>query len=288
MATLAFKRRYELTLAKPIPNTFFGVLPNAIIVRGLEIKFKVERSLEPTPNTAEVSVYNLSDAHRAEFQKRPLHVRLDVGYQSDTQLSQLIKGDLMFASSKRDGNGNIVTTFTVGDGERAYGDARMNVALGPGTNLKTAIGVVAGSMGLSTPKNAQQAGELLKQFSGGLTMVGPSRKALGDLLRGTGFGWSIQDGQLQLLRDADTHTGLVEVISVENGLIESPEYSAPKEPGKPPVLKAKRLLRPQIAPGTRVKMESKEINGFFRVIKVAHTGDFRDNDWYTEIEANPV
>lgn len=284
---LAFDRRYELTLSKPAGG-FFGVLPNGLRVQGLEIKFKVERSLEPTPNTAEVSVYQLARTTIAEFQKRPLHVRLDVGYVNDRQLARLIEGDLMFAASKRDGQGNTITTFQVGDGERSYVDARIGVSFGSGVNIKTAIGAVAESMGLKVPKNAAEAPEFLKQFSGGLTLRGPSRDVMNTLTEKTGFSWSTQDGQLQMLRASDTRSGNVELISVANGLVDSPEYGLPKQPFKPPVLKFKTLLKPQLVPGGRVKMESLEISGFFRLIKTVHTGDFRDNDWYSECEANPL
>jgi hypothetical protein len=290
--TVAYDRRYELTLAKPLASQFFGFLPNALVIRGMEIKFKVERSLESSPNTAEVSVYNLSDSSRAEFQRRPLHVSLDVGYAGSQSvarppLSRLLSGDLMFASTKRTGP-DIITTFVIGDGERSYVDARVNLSFGSGTNLKTAIASVAGSMGLTMPSNAASAKEFLKQFSGGMSVRGPSRDAMSKLVAGSGFGWSTQDGQLQLLRDADTRPGLVELISARTGLIDSPNFGAPKKPGDPPVLTFRALLRPQLIPGGRVKIESAEINGVFRLSKVTHTGDFRDNDWYSECEGNPV
>lgn len=283
----AYDRRYELTLAKPQATGFFGTLPNALRVQGMEIKFKVERSLEPTPNTAEVSVFNLSEATRAEFQKKPVHVRLDVGYTTDVSLVRLIEGDLMFGATKRVGP-DVITTFTVGDGERAYVDARVGVSFAAGTNLKTAISSIADSMGLKMPKNASEAGEFLKQFSGGISLRGPSRDAMSKMVAGSGFGWSMQDGQLQLLRDSDSRAGLVELISPRFGLIDSPDYGPPKDPSKPAVLKFKVMLRPQLIPGGRVKVESAEINGVFRLAKVTHTGDFRDNDWYSECEANPL
>ncbi len=282
---VAYDRRYELTLAKP--TGFFGQNPNALVIRAMEVKFKIERSLEPTPNTAEILVYNLNDASRAIFQKKPLHVRLTTGYTSDTTLIRLIEGDLMFATTTRVGP-DAITKFVIGDGERAFVEARVNASFSGGVNARTAISTVAQTMGLTMPKSASEAGEFLKQFSSGVSLRGPSQKVMSKLTKGTGFGWSMQDGQLQMLRDKDVRAGLAELISVQTGMIGSPDFAAPAAPDKPAVCKFKVQLRPQLIPGGRVKIESAEINGLFRIAKVTHTGDFRDNDWYTECESNPL
>lgn len=287
--TAAFERRYELTLAKQAKGAGFfdAVLPNAIIIRGMEIKFKIERSLEPTPNGATIDVFNLADNTRVEFQKKPLRVRLDVGYARQAQLSRLIEGDLMFSGGDRK-DGNVITSFTVGDGERSYVEARVSRSLTSGVNIKSVIGEIASSMGLKLPTSVADATALLKQYSGGATLHGPSRDQMTKALRGTGYGWSIQDGALQILRDTDTRAGFAEIVSPSTGLVGSPEYGASHEANKPPVLKFKVVLRPGLVPGGRVKVESAEVNGFFRLTKIIHTGDFRDNDWYSECESNPL
>lgn len=284
---IAFNRRYALTLVKPAVDTFFGPLPNGTLITGLEIRFKVERSLEPTPNTAFVEVLNLSESSRATLQQKPLRCRLEVGYQRDARLATLFDGDMTFAASKRD-DGNVVTKLTVGDGARSFTEARVSTSLTKGVDVRTAVKEIAKSMGLAIPTNIEGVKNLGKQFATGLTLRGPSRDLMTRILGDTGVGWSIQDGQLQLLGETDTRAGLIELISPTNGMIGSPDYGAPKDPFKPAILKVRRLLRPQIFPGTRVKIKSAEIDGVFRVAKVVHTGDFRDNDWYTDLECNPL
>ncbi len=281
-----FKRSFQLTLAKPQPNTFFGsFLPNALIVRALKVRFKIERSLEADPNTSTISVYNLSEASRAEFQVLPMHIRLDVGY--GNELSGLFAGDLMFASSKKEGM-DWITTFTLGDGERSYVESRVNRSFGAGVNLKDAIGETAKSMGLKIPSNVADAKGLAGQFVSGLSVTGPSRSQMSKLLGPRGYTWSIQDGQLQILGPNDHRAEAAIRIARDTGMVESPELGAPKEPGKPPTLTAKCLINTQIIPGGRIFLDAQKLKGLFRVERVRHSGDSRDRDWYSEIEAIPL
>ena len=48
--------------------------------------------------------------------------------------------------------------------------------------------------------------------------------------------------------------------------------------------RVKTLLMPMLNPGDRVKLESRTINGVFRIQELKHTGDNWEGDWQTEMK----
>lgn len=286
MSAPNFDRRLELTISKP--TGFFGQSKtNTVVIRDLKVRFKVDKTLDAKPNTATVEIFNLNSVSTAVFQKRPLHVRLDVGYARDAQLNRLIEGDMISAVPSRSGPDSIML-LNLGSGERAFVEARTNTVFGKGVDKRTVVKHIAASMGLSIPTSVESAKALATQFSEGFSLKGSSQDLLSKQLRGTGLQWSIQDDKLQILGSQETLKGQVEVISPATGLLDSPVYAPSVTPGTPPNLRCKLLLRPQISPGMRVKVESQDFSGFFKILKVGHSGDSRDNEWYTQFDASPL
>jgi len=279
-------RRVAVTIARLKQNTFFGVLPNAIVVRDLRVKFKVEKSLGEDPNTCAVEIYNFAESTRAEVEHKPLHVRLDAGWGENLQ--RLFTGDLTHASTKRDGNVGWITTLTLAEGGRAYQNARVKSSFAKGTKAKAAIAEIAESMGLKMPTNVNEAKELAEQFVSGVSLTGPSRTQMTKILKGKGFGWSIQNDELQILRRGDVRAETAYLVNQRTGMLGSPALGAPNEPGEAPTLTLKMRLYPALTPGARIKVEAAKINGIFRLSKVTHTGDTRGAEWYTDIEAKQL
>jgi hypothetical protein len=286
--TRLYNRQVVVTLARPVaegPQGFFRQQPNAIVVRDLRVQFSLEKNLEKDPNTCEVTISNMSEATRAEVQRKPLHVRLEAGY--DGQLERLFAGDLRWAQSKLAGT-DWETSLSLGDGERALRHARVTRSFRAGIDVKTVLQETAASMGLRLPKSVQDAKELLGQFSGGLTLHGPSQAEMERLLKPRGMGYSVQDGQLQILRAGEARVEQAAIISQDTGLIGTPELGAPKEPGKPPVLTLTTLLYPRLTPGGRIQVEARSVRGLFRVTMVRHEGDTHGDSWTTSMEATPL
>jgi hypothetical protein len=74
-------RRYELAI-------------DDLVVKGLHITFRVEKTLKPDPNTAEITIDGLTNDHRDAMtaRKTPI-VRLAVGYKDG--LTQIFYGTLI-------------------------------------------------------------------------------------------------------------------------------------------------------------------------------------------------
>lgn len=278
-----FKRGVALTIARP--QSYFVQAPNAVVLRGLRVTFSIEKKIGKQPNTCEVAVYNLSKDSRSNVDKRPIHVRLDAGY--DDNLERLFTGDLIWSESKLDGV-DWETKLQVADGARAFQHARVTRSFKPGVTLRTALAEVTGSLGLTMTKSALASSAMLTEFVSGLSLNGPAQREMTRLLAPHGLTWSIQDGRLQILGETEARTDQAIVVSQDAGMIGVPEYGSPTEKKKPPVLTVRMLLHPGLTPGGLIKVESRTIKGTFRVARVTHEGDTHGESWTSTVEAAQV
>lgn len=286
-----YNRNARLTLARPRAtgaDGYFTQEANAVEISALRMTFQIEKHLGSEPNKSEITITNLAEVSRSAIERKPLHVRLEAGY--DGEYAQLFVGDLRYGSSTLDGV-DWMTRLEVGDGDRAYNHARVKRSYKSGVSKSTVLQDIAKSMGLRVPTSLADARELLEQYATGVTLQGPSRAEMDRLLKSSGMSWSVQDGKLQVLRSTDVRSDRAFVVSQDTGMIGSPEYGAPKKPGESPVLSVRMLLAPEVFPGGRILLQSKNksINGTFRVERVVHTGDTDPRGpWETEVEAKPV
>lgn len=281
-----FDRKVKLTIAKPIKGSFTKAEPNATVITDLRVSFKIEKKLQKNPNTAEIVIYNLNEASRALLQKKPLQITLEAGYEGSTAVLWL--GDMTFSSSKLEGV-NWMTTIEVANGARAFEHARVNRSFPAGTGMTSFITEITSKMGLGTsipPElQADLGGTLIKHAT---AIRGRASKSLDKTLKPQGLEWSIQDNQVQILRPNQLRADQAWLISESTGLIGSPDFNAPKKPGEKPVLKCNIYLHAGLVPGQKIRVESRAIQGVFRLEAVTHTGDTRDKAWFSEIEAKPV
>src|SRR3990172_6348247 len=111
-----FKREIAVSLSHP-GTSFFGKTTITTRITALRVQFRVVKNLKADPNTCEITISNLSHDSRAEFQTKPLKIRLDGGY--DGQLERLFSGDLRWSESRHD-SVDWETKLIVADGERAH------------------------------------------------------------------------------------------------------------------------------------------------------------------------
>lgn len=263
-------------------GTWFQPLPNGIEITDLRIEFEIEKSLDKQPNKGDVKITNCAPTTRAFLEKRPLIVRVDAGYDGD--VGHLFTGDLRWGASKLS-NVNWETRLQLADGDRAYRYAAVNRSYKKGTTVLTALRECASAMSLVLPSNLEVTPDLQRQFATGISIQGPARDELTRLLAPFGYTWSIQDGKIQILKDADPRPGVALLISKDTGLIGTPEYAAPENIKKPPTLTIRHLLYRSVTPGGLVRVKSKGTDGVFKVQRVKHHGDTHGDEWTTEIEA---
>ncbi len=286
-----FTRVLALTLIKPVtdssgPRGFFAQQPNAVTIRSMRVKFHIEKALGKSPNKASVTITNLAETTRAQIEKAPLIVRLEVGYDGQENLQTLFTGDLRTAFTSHDGP-DVNTTLQMGEGDRAFQFAHVNRSFAPNSTILDAVKECAKTIGLDLPKAILNAPELARQHANGVSLHGPAQKVLTSLLLPVGYSWSMQEGKLIALKQAQVLENQAVVIQQQDGMIGSPQLAPPKKPGESAMLTVKTLVDPRIVAGCKIDVRSKDkvVNGLFRVEKCTHTGDSRSKDWYTSIEA---
>jgi hypothetical protein len=272
--------------ASPWVYTSKRLVPGEQIeITEFDIKFKVERSFTKHPNACDVQIYNLPEATRADLETMPLRVQLEAGYNGVSRLMYI--GDLRFGMTELNGATH-ETLLQLGDADRAITHARTNRSYKPGTTYRTVLKDAASSLGMTLPPNLLSDPSLDRQFVAGTVAHGPAREVLTQTLAPFGYHWSVQNGQLRILKDEEVVSGTALPIDEEHGMIGSPHFGSPPRSGKPPHVTVKMLLYPEIVPGDVVKLTSKLKNGIFRVEKVVHTGDSHAaGEWVTEIEIKP-
>lgn len=250
----------------------------------LKLQFSVERSLAKAPNTAEISIYNLSEATRSKLSEKDIETTLEVGYSG--RLSTIFRGKLEAAKNTRNGV-DWISTFQSTDGGKELRESRVNISFKGGISLREAFNRVAESLGIGIEQAKAKIAEgnirgAIEEFGNGVVLSGSSPKELSKLAKAMGYDWSIQDGQLQLLGPTDAiEPGDAIVLSSDSGMVGSPES------GEKGIIEVRSLLIPQLTPGRVVNLQAREIQGFYRVERVVFSGDTRGQDWYADLELKP-
>ena len=277
MSQRRFNFGVSLTVGRP--RAFFGPLDDETTMTGLRLTARIVKTVTKEPNSLDLTVFNLGPLSRRLFTRRPLHVRLDCGY--DGKLERIFAGDVYWSESKLNGP-TWETHALVRDGLRAYRSARVNRAFAPGVTLRAALNDCARSMGLRLPE--LEGPELSRQFPLGITLFGPTYQQLSRLLDPVGMEWSVQDGRLQILRRGESRANAPAFLSPQTGLIGSPEFGGPPEEKKPPLLRASCFVRPGLSAGQRVTLESAEHKGTFKLIRLEHEIDNRGRSPRSDLE----
>lgn len=261
---------------------------NGRLFRDLRISFKIEKSLESTPNQAVIEIYNLSKESRSLVEQQGSIIQLRAGYGETAKILYL--GDIARTTTKRSGP-DIITAIEAGDGEFAYQNATVNLSLGPGAKYSQVFSAIGSKLGLA--QGIQKISNPNDQFQQGYAFSGMARDALDIITEKQGLEWSSQDGQLQVLPADETTDETVVVLSPATGLVGSPFKTKILRPDLARVGKGKEeagvkvtsLLNPEIRPGRRIKVDAEFVKGTFKVEKVTHAGDTHANQFYSEVEA---
>lgn len=266
----------------------------ALRFTGVDFKFGVQKSLDRSPNTAEIEVFNLSQASRNQIEEQEIQrVQLEAGYAGEGGTSVIFVGDKRKAWSRRDGV-DIVTTIEAADGERAARGRRVNQSFGPGTTVDSVLESVAGVFGgedgiglgnlTALTRNSLEFEGNGAEFPEGTVASGAALGVMRGIAAGAGAELSIQDQNFQILRRGKALPDEAVKLDSTTGLIESP--SADSEG----LVTARSLIIPGIFPGRLVAIKSEFVGGLFRVEKATYTGDTSTGaaEWYIDIEAKAV
>lgn len=258
---------------------------------GLRIKFKIKKTLEKEPNTAEILIYNLSQETRSKLTSKGTRVSLEAGY--TTTSAVIFAGDTSFIDHAHQGP-DWVTKIECGDGEVAYQNALVSQSFKQPVTQAQVLQHVIGKLGLDSTQALKAIQGQIKQYTSGFVAHGKASAILDRVAKSAGFNFSIQDNRVQLLKPGETTNDPLITLSADSGLVGSPVHGSPNKPNakgekKPQTLKVKSLLQPGFYPGRRILINSESIkNGTFYVQTLEHVGDTFGGDWFSELEVLPV
>jgi hypothetical protein len=287
-----YDRRVELVVGKATPQANQPFV-EALRITDLRVTFKVERDTKPTPNTAEITVYNLGPQSRAAFETKGVPVLLMAGY-ADGNVSQCFSGEARSVTSEKAGT-DWVTRIRCGDGERGITMARVKESAKPGMKVGDILLKAAKAIAKDPGNTMEIAGNMVRTFSSGYAVHGSAAAELTRICAAEGLQWSVQDGRMQILKDGESIQEMGPLFTPDTGLIGTPTAATPDAKGGPQSWKVKVLLEPRLRPGQRFEVErtvSKDGRPAkreqFLAVKVTHAGDTHGGEWASEIEATQL
>lgn len=286
MSTL-LNHALQLTCYRARSGVFFGnPTVNTLIIRDHRVEFDIEKNNGSEPNKCDLTITNLAGDTRGELCRLPLTIEIAAGY--DGEARHLFTGDLRPHGRSCIEGTEWKTTLQLGDGDRPFRFARVNKSYRAGTSMLAVLRDAVASTGQELPRNIESAPELRQSFANGTVLSGSARSEITRLLAPLGYNWSFQNGRIQILKDDEYRDEQAWLIKEGDGMIGSPEWSVPDSAGAVPKLSVTSLLYPQIQPGSRVHVVSRQVNGIFKVERVTHSGDTEGDTWTTALECKSL
>lgn len=254
----------------------------------IHIKFDIEKADCESPNTAKISVWNLSPEHLAELDKKDCCVVLRAGYGSN--LSLIFTGTVTSSSTTLEG-ADSMTEIEAADGRTELRDSHLSVSYAAGTSTDTIYRDISSKMGapITLSTGASTAG---KSMGNGFSFVGSTKDMLKRLTSYDGSNWTMQDGVIQVTRPGEPISQRCFELNAGSGLLGIPKKvnssatasdqesatvtdSATAQTG----YEITYLMNVAIGVNSYVHITSRTMTGYFRVQKVAISGDNVEGDW---------
>lgn len=259
----------------------------------LEIEFEVPFSDKNEPDVSSVYIYNLSDQTINDIRKDG-YLYLNAGYKQLGNKANILTGEIESVETAWEGLDKL-TTITVSDGAKKWRTAKLNKTYKEGTKASQIMKDLAEAMAYEiveiSPKN-----DLAYKL--GKTIKGPASKSLVQLVKDTESKMFINKNRI-IIRDQAKGTSTGFILNADSGLVGSPTLNKNETGDKTDSVdfeKTKKkneevkktwtvvsLLNPKLETDGLIQVESKTLNGVFRIVSGKHTRDFN-----TELEVVEV
>ncbi len=264
-----------------------------IDVSTLRCTFQIEKSLSETPNYAEIVLYNLSAQTENSIIKEGAKVILEAGYQNP-QYGLIFSGDIVQPLRGKEDNTTYTLTLVSQDGDLFYNKGIINASFRAGQTQRDVLENIA-----KQSTNALEIGQLSDNLTPtalprGKALFGLTRDYFRQIAKSEQAAFYINNNKIEFIKAIDLPTNEVIKLNGKSGLIGMPEQT---EEG----IQATCLLNPLLDLNKMVAIDLSSIQrqkadrnselkniagaGIFKIIKIAHKGDTRGDEWYTEFTA---
>jgi hypothetical protein len=245
-------------------------------ITGLDIAFEIEKNLEKEPNPCHIEIFNLALNNREILSKyKRVPVLLKAGYQGNVGI--IFQGDMIRCSHIKEGP-TWKSTLVNGDGANAIQSARINKNFAKGTPVKTVIKEIAAQLGLAHGSAIKQCDGLANNLERGFSASGNPMDELCRILHHFGYGASVQNQALQIIKQGEPLGKEAINLSTDSGLTATPELGSDKK------IQLKSVLMPELLPGSTVHVDSAVFKGFVTIQNVRFEGANFNEAWGSEME----
>ncbi len=259
---------------------------SSVEITKLRFVFSIEKTKTSTQNILKLQIYNLSSDTSAKIQEKDSTIILKVGYLDDVGLEVIFSGSITRVTPHIDFPHTILSIES-GDGMERLREARSNISNSEGVSVNQILSQLSDDLGVVVKDITTEIQEI---FNSGFSFIGPTKQAIDDIAQQFGLDWSIQDGELQILKAGDTNSDRISFISKDTGMIGSPELIVSDAQvlqaaaSGDPKYKVETLMNAKIRPTNEVQIESIPISGNFIINSVKHNGDTHGDTWSTVME----
>lgn len=285
---MALQRNRQYSLIVGDLNT-----PEGIEISQLQVRFDISKSSnnKERTNSATIEIYNLSDEHIKLLNSDYPVAVFSAGYVDTGGVKRLFAGEITQVTTRKNGTDR-VTQLQMGTGYTELNHQQLNSLAAPGKTYKDVIDENIKPNLPGVDRGVYAGLNCNNQVIWGYSLSGTPKEMLNEICESAGMEWSMEDNVLYI-RDQDGTTDenfdQAYVVNKDSGLVENAYYTSgdrrrsKKDKVKKQGVQWKMLLNAEIIPGSIVKLEDTLISGWFKVDSVRHYGDFRGNDWYSEV-----
>lgn len=254
-------------------------VPGAVGLRWsnpLAISFEVEMTNGKRANKAQVTMINLSPEGIGAIEEKGAVVTIEAGY--GDFLGVVFVGNVTRGGVQTIWSGNDkTTTISLAHKSEAH-TARKTASYAAQVESKTIIREMAESMGVGVGNLSDIPATT---YATGFVALGNASDTMTALCDDLGVGWSIQEGQLLFLSGEVLIEGDGVLLSPSSGLLGSPTQVKGG-------VEAVALMNLSLKIGHKIRIESRDVVGFYKLQKVAHSGSNRGGDFTSAIKAKAV
>lgn len=255
----------------------------------LKCTFRVEKSVNETPNYSEIVLYNLAASTVAQI-KPGDKVILSAGYDKGNY-GMIFTGEVVQPYLTRDGGTDTLLHLICQDGDEFLNYAFTAKTLEKGSTVKD---VVDACSGLPQKKISDKitSGEA---YIRGKVLFGQSAAYLKSAAQATETQFFVDDEEIHIVGADDYEDGLAVDLNANTGLVGDPNQT---DDG----VSAQCLINPSIKLNTLVHIDNSAIvaqamsnaeskvssfsaNGVYRIVKLVYEGDTHSDQWYCTFEA---
>lgn len=277
-------------------------------VSKLRCTFDVKRYAQYNPNTAIITIYNLTADAETKIISEGYRVVITAGYESGVY-GDIFDGYIIATSRTKQNGTDYILTIQAMDGYFFLQFGMCNFSVQRGADARTVVKNIANQasvpVDIAYPKDGDTSVLDTQKFSRGQSVHGLASKSLDDIAKALNATWFVDMGKLYFMKYGESTDDMplgkqAVVLSPSTGLIGNPtqiEYG----------ISAKCFLNAMISPFCFVQLNPEYVTrqllnvsssgvsnpqlypldpqGIYRVISCEFVGDTRGNDWYTQVSA---